>query len=119
MMPFWLTLTIQAVVTALVVLAVLAGFFRWVLRPYLDQKIREIIEAADDLEPRITRGVKAGLSDSLRELPESTVRDSTRQFLRFGSDLFENGLSSFLGSSEELQKRSGRSAPPSGPDSQP
>ena len=105
-MAFWQQLLIQVAVTGLAVLLVLAGFYRLVLRPYLDRKVRELREVAEDIEPRVTRGVKTGVSETLRELPESTMRDSTKQFLRFGSGLMENGLSSFLGGSEELKRRS-------------
>ncbi len=104
-MPFWYSVLIHAAVTAGVMLAVLAGFHRWVLRPYLDRKVASLLAAADEIEPRVTRGVKVGVAETLRELPESTVRDSTRQFLKFGSDLFENGLSSFLGTTDEFQRR--------------
>ncbi|WP_242634439.1 hypothetical protein [Marinobacter salicampi] len=104
-MSFWMGLALHGLVTALVVVVVLAGFYRWVIRPYLDRKVRELIDATHDIEPRVTRGVRTGVRETLRDLPENTARDSTRQFLKFGSDLFENGLSSFLGSSEQVQKR--------------
>lgn len=105
-MELWQMLIVQTLSTAIVVLAVLIGFYRWVLRPYLDRKVKELVDAANDIEPRVTQGVKRGVAESLRELPESAARESTRQFLRFGSDLFENGLSSFLGSAADLQRRS-------------
>lgn len=105
-MEFWQMLIVQALSTAIVVLVVLAGFHRWVLRPYLDRKVKELVDAANDIEPRVTKGVKRGVAESLRELPESAAKESTRQFLRFGSELFENGLSSFLGSAADLQRRS-------------
>lgn len=111
-MEFWQVLIIQALSTAIVVLVVLAGFYRWVLRPYLDRKVKELVDAANDIEPRVTQGVKRGVAESLREFPESTVKESTRQFLRFGSDLFENGLSSFLGSAADLQRRTSRGSEP-------
>ncbi len=105
-MEFGLMLLTQVVITALVVLGVLMGFWLKVVRPYLDRKVEELIEASRDIEPRVTRGVKAGVAESLRELPESTVKESTRQFLKFGSGLFENGLSSFLGSAADLERHS-------------
>lgn len=105
-MAFWQQLLVQIGATGLTVLLVLAGFHRWVFRPYLDLKVKELAAIAEGIEPRVTRGVKTGVSETLRELPESTMRDSTKQFLRFGSDLMENGLSSFLGGSEELRRRS-------------
>lgn len=115
-MPFWYSVMIHAGVTALAVLVVLAGFHRWVLRPYLDDKVQQMLAAADTVEPRVNAGVKTGVAEALREMPETAVRDSTRQFIKFGSDLFENGLSSFLGTGEEIQRR-GRSdsEDPSGP----
>ncbi|MEX2475578.1 hypothetical protein [Marinobacter sp.] len=105
-MEFGLTLLIQAVVTAVVVAGVLAGFWFGVARPYLDKKVQELIAASQEIEPKVTRGVKAGVSETLRDLPESTVKESTRQFIKFGSGLFENGLSSFLGSAADLERKS-------------
>lgn len=107
-MSFWTMLTIQIVATAGVVLMTLWGFWRLVVRPYLDQKVASLIEAGQAIEPAVSRGVKKGVAESLRELPETawdgTVKESTRQFLKFGSGLFENGLSSFLGSAADLER---------------
>lgn len=119
-MPLWASLTIQIVATVGAVLLTLWGFWRFVVRPYLDAKVSEIIEASREIEPAVTRGVKKGVADTIRELPESaldgTVKESTRQFLKFGSGLFENGLSSFLGSAADLErsKQQNRSKSPEG-----
>lgn len=116
-MPLWAMFTVQALVTMASVLLALWGFWRFVVRPYLDARVSELIAASREVEPAVTRGVKKGVADTLRELPESaldgTVKESTRQFLKFGSGLFENGLSSFLGSAADLErnKRAGPSAP--------
>jgi len=111
-MPLWATLAIQISATVVAVLVTLWGFWRLVVRPYLDTRVAELIEASREIEPAVTRGVKKGVADTIRELPESaldgTVKESTRQFLKFGSGLFENGLSSFLGNAADLE-RSGRS----------
>lgn len=96
-MDFGWTLVIQALVTAAAVLSTLAVFWFVVIKPHLDRKVAELIEAAREVEPAVKRGVRHGVEETLRDLPESTVKESTRQFLRFGSGLFENGLSSFLG----------------------
>lgn len=104
-MPFWYSVLIHAGVTALAVVLVLAGFSRWVLRPYLDSKVQQLLAAADEVEPRVRQGARDGVAEALRDAPEAAVRDSTRQFLKFGSDLFENGLSSFLGTAEQVQRR--------------
>lgn len=109
-MAFWELLLVQVAATGLTVLLVMAGFYRWVLRPYLDRKVKELADIAEGIEPRVARGVKTGVSETLRELPESTVRDSTNQVFKFGSDLMENGLSSFLGGSEELRRRRSRAS---------
>ncbi len=107
-MPLWVSITVQALVTVAAVLLALGGFWRFVVRPYLDRKVAELTEASREIEPAVTRGVKKGVADTLRELPESaldgTVKESTRQFLKFGSGLFENGLSSFLGSAADLER---------------
>ncbi|MHA7925860.1 MAG: hypothetical protein ACX936_11700 [Marinobacter sp.] len=110
-MPLWATLAIQISATVVAVLVTLWGFWRLVVRPYLDTRVAELIEASREIEPAVTRGVKKGVADTIRELPESaldgTVKESTRQLLKFGSGLFENGLSSFLGNAADLE-RSGR-----------
>lgn len=113
-MSFWLMLIIQVVVTGLVVLAVLAGFWFRLVRPYLDRRVEEILEAAEGIEPKVTRGVKQGVSDAIVGFPELGARESTRQFLKFGSGLFENGLSSFLGSAADLNRRDNGRAENSG-----
>jgi len=117
----WTEMAIQVAATAFSVVLVLAGFWRLVVRPYLDRKVAELMAAADDIEPKVTRGVKQGVSEAIRNLPENalgggldgTVKESTRQFLKFGSGLFENGLSSFLGDAADLERRSGGSSEPS------
>jgi len=107
-MAFWLTLTIQILATVGAVLVTLWGFWRFVVRPYLDARVAELVEAGREIEPAVTRGVKKGVADNIRELPEravaGTVKESTRQVLKFGSGLFENGLSSFLGSAADLER---------------
>ena len=57
-MPFWLTLTIQILATVGAVLVTLWGFWRFVVRPYLDARVAELIEAGREIEPAVTRGVK-------------------------------------------------------------
>lgn len=109
-MPAWaLLLVTQFIATAVAVFFVLWGFWRMVVRPYLDRKVAELIAATEEIEPRVALGVKKGVAETLRELPEnaldSTVKESTRQFLKFGSGLFENGLSSFLGSAADMERR--------------
>lgn len=107
-MPAWADIVVQVLVTAVTVTLVLAGFWRFVARPHLDRKVAELIRATQDIEPKVTRGVKKGVSEAISDLPESaldgTVRESTRQFLKFGSGLFENGLSSFLGTASDLER---------------
>ncbi|WP_298447208.1 hypothetical protein [uncultured Marinobacter sp.] len=107
-MPAWAMLVAQFVVTAVAVLSVLLGFWLLVIRPYLDRKVAEIVAMTDEIEPRVAQGVKVGVAETLRELPESawdgTVKESTRQFLKFGSGIFENGLSSLLGSAADLER---------------
>src|SRR5690554_8100051 len=87
-MPAWALLVLQFIVTAAAVLVVLSGFWALVIRPYLDRKVAELIAVSEEIEPRVARGVKAGVADTLRELPENawdgTVKESTRQFLKIG-----------------------------------
>ncbi|WP_417538367.1 hypothetical protein [Marinobacter sp.] len=108
-MPVWAMLVAQFAVTAAAVLSVLLGFWLLVIRPYLDRKVVEIVAMTDEIEPRVAQGVKVGVAETLRELPENawdgTVKESTRQFLKFGSGIFENGLSSLLGSAADLERR--------------
>lgn len=104
-MDFGWTLVVQALVTVAAVLSALAIFWFGMVKPHLDRKVEEITRAAREIEPGVKRGVRQGVEETLRELPESAVKDSTRQFLRFGSGLFENGLSSFLGDAPGQTKK--------------
>lgn len=99
----WMLLTV-VMTSALSVLLVLAGFWVAIVRPYLDGKVDEIIKASKEIEPGVKRGVQEGIEDTLREFPEATLKESTRQFRRFGSGLFENGLSSFLGEAPDRSR---------------
>lgn len=105
-MEFWQMLLVQVLVTASVVLVIITIFYQYYLKPFLNKKVAELIEAASEIEPKVRQGVQQGVSDSLKVIPEATAKESTRQFLRFGSDLFENGLASFLGTAEDLARRS-------------
>ncbi len=105
-MELWQMLLIQVAVTAVVVFAVMSLFYLAVLKPFLNTKVQELIEAAENIEPKVSQGVKRGVGEAFKDIPEATVKESTRQFLRFGSDLFENGLSSFIGTAEDLARRS-------------
>ncbi|MBW7469944.1 hypothetical protein QQF73_09190 [Marinobacter sp. M216] len=108
-MPVWAVILIQVLATAFTVALVQAGFWGLVVRPYLDRKVAELIQASQEIEPNVTRGVKRGVEETIKGFPESaldgTVKESTRQFLKFGSGLFENGLSSFLGSAADLERK--------------
>lgn len=104
-MAFGWTLLAVVVATGLTVLLVLAGFWVAVVRPYLDRKVGEVIEAARQIEPGVKRGVREGVEETFKELPEATLKESSRQFRRFGSGLFENGLSSLLGDPPDGSRR--------------
>lgn len=110
-MSGWELAVVHVLATAFVVGAVLWCFWTWTVRPHLDRKVAELIEASREIESSVVRGVKKGVADTLRELPESaldgTVKESTRHFLKFGSGLFENGLSSFLGNAADMEHKSG------------
>lgn len=100
----WMLLAVAAT-TAVTVLLVLAGFWAGVVRPYLDKKVKEVIDEARQIEPGVKRGVREGVEETLRDLPETTMKESSRQFRRFGSGLFENGLSSFLGEARDPSRK--------------
>lgn len=104
-MPFeWMLLAVVAT-TAVTVFLVMAGFWAGLVRPYLDKKVDEIIEAAKEVEPGVKRGIREGVEETLRELPETTMKESTHQFRRFGTGLFENGLSSLLGEQSNTSRK--------------
>ncbi|AOY87613.1 hypothetical protein BKP64_05190 [Marinobacter salinus] len=119
-MPAWELVATQVLVTVGTVSLVLWSFWKWVVRPYLDRKVAELVAAAQEIEPAVTRGVRKGVSETLRDLPESAldgaVKESTRQVRKFGAGLFENGLSSFLGNASDVKRKSpgvhGGSKPP-------
>lgn len=107
MMSVWGLMIIQVVLTAASVAVVLFAFWYLVVRPWLSVKVKELIEAADQVEPKVAQGVQKGVADAVRHLPQSAwdgaTKESTKQFMKFGSNLFENGLSSFLGTAAEAQ----------------
>ncbi|MBE0484834.1 hypothetical protein [Marinobacter sp.] len=107
-MPVWALMIIQVVLTVVSVAAVLFAFWYLVVRPWLAAKVQELIEAAGEVEPKIAQGVQKGVADAVRQLPQNAwdgaTKESTKQFIKFGSNLFENGLSSFLGAAAEPHK---------------
>ncbi|WP_138435560.1 hypothetical protein [Marinobacter shengliensis] len=107
-MSVWVLMIVQVLLTAGTVAAVLFAFWYLVVRPWLAERLQELVEAADQIEPKVAKGVNKGVADAVRQLPqnawEGATKESTKQFLKFGSNLFENGLSSFLGSTAEMQK---------------
>ncbi|MCA0911761.1 hypothetical protein [Marinobacter nauticus] len=106
-MPVWAQILTQVLLTAATVTAVLFGFWFWVVKPWLAERIQELVDTANEIEPKVTSGVQKGVAESIRQIPQSAwdgaTRESTRQFLKFGSNLFENGLSTFLGAAAEEQ----------------
>lgn len=93
----WGTVALLIMGSALTTLGVLVLFQRWVLKPYLDQKLIEIREISATVEQRVAEGVRDGLRKSLRELPEATLKDTSRQVAKMGSEFLENGLGAILG----------------------
>ncbi len=88
---------LTAVLSALMVFAVMALFFRYKVQPYLDAKVEEMKLAANQMEESIRSGVRNGMKDSLKELPTATVKETTRSVVKMGSGLVEGGLSSIFG----------------------
>lgn len=105
-MAWYWSLILQFVVTAVAVFGAAFLFHRLVLKPYLDAKVETIRDISEGVEPRVRHGVKAGVRDAVREIPEGSWRDTTRQVTRFGSELLEEGLSAFLGGVESHRSRS-------------
>ncbi|MFV8571012.1 hypothetical protein ACNQ6O_07360 [Marinobacter sp. SBS5] len=107
-MSIWVQVAIQVFVTVVAVVCVLAGFWYVIVRPWLSQKVQELIDALEEIEPRVTRGVHKGVMDAARKAPQSAwegaTKEPARQVIKFGSGLFENGLSSFLGGVADGQK---------------
>ncbi|GGC71941.1 hypothetical protein [Marinobacter halophilus] len=118
-MPGWGSMIIQVVLTVTSVAAVLFAFWYLVVRPWLSAKVQELIEATDQVEPKVAQGVQEGVAEALRNLPQSAwdgaTKESTKQFMKFGSNLFENGLSSFLGSAAEFQNSRSDTDTPNAP----
>ena len=94
-MPVWAQILTQIFLTAFAVTAVLFAFWFWVVKPWLAERIQDLIDTANEIEPKVTSGVQKGVAESIRQIPQSAwdgaTRESTRQFLKFGSNLFENG----------------------------
>ena len=85
-----------AVLSSALTAAAIYVLFLKVVAPAMDQKIAEIREISSDVEARIAKGVKKGLAESFRDIPKTTVRETTRTMVKAGSGLVEGGLSSFF-----------------------
>ncbi|MFE8069788.1 hypothetical protein QQM79_01900 [Marinobacteraceae bacterium S3BR75-40.1] len=103
-MEWYLTLLLQFVVTVVAVFVAAMLFHRLVLKPFLDAKVEDLRKISEEVEPRVQHGVKKGMRESLREIPETSWRDATRQVTRFGTELLEEGISTFLGGVEPQRR---------------
>jgi len=99
------TLILQALVTGVVMAVVLWGFHRLILVPYMDRKVAELEAVAERVGRSVEADVNEGLTDMIREIPASSLTGTTRQMMRFGTDLVEGGISSFWGRPESRRER--------------
>lgn len=104
-MSAWTLIAVQSVLTVLLVWLTLWAFYRLLLRPWVEAKVAELKALGDDIDRKVSKGVEDGVARALRRLPENTIRGTTRQMIRMGSDLMEGGLSTLLGSPAELRSK--------------
>lgn len=97
MAVFWQDLLIQFGITFVAAGLAFLVFFYGLVRPWLNRKVNALEREGRQMEQRVAEGVRSGIEQSLQELPENTVKESTRSFRRMGTGLMENGLSTFLG----------------------
>lgn len=97
-------IAVQSLLTVVLVWLTIWLFHRLILRPWVEAKLAEIKALGDDVDQKVASGVEEGIGRALRRLPESTIRGTTRQVIRMGSDLMEGGLSTLLGSPAELKR---------------
>ncbi|WP_097461537.1 hypothetical protein [Mangrovitalea sediminis] len=97
-------ITVQSILTVVLVWLTLWLFHRLILRPWMEAKLKEIKVLGGDVDQKVASGVEEGIGRALRRLPESTIRGTTRQMIRMGNDLMEGGLSTLLGSPSDLKR---------------
>ncbi|MCP5161907.1 MAG: hypothetical protein H7A00_09610 [Hahellaceae bacterium] len=64
--------------------------------PVLDKKMEEIKAVAETLESRVSAGVREGIRNSIKELPATTMKDTTRTVVKMGSEFVEGGFASLF-----------------------
>lgn len=90
-----LILTVTLIVPALMGL-MLAGYHRWVLLPALETQRLAMQASQERAGQQLQQYMEEQLQAVVANLPDSSLSGTTRQVLRFGSDLVEGGISSFL-----------------------
>lgn len=91
-----LTLLLQGLVTLLVVTLVVAGYHRWILRPELTRRDQAAKEAWERALTRLEMALDERFEQLQEDKSANSLAGTTRQFMRFGSELMEGGLSAFL-----------------------
>lgn len=85
-----------AVLSSLLTAAAFWALYKYVVEPSLDHKISELKKSAESIEARISEGVKRGITSSIKELPSTTMKETTRTVASLGTGLVEGGLSSLF-----------------------
>lgn len=92
----WLLILLTSVLSAGLTLAVAFAVYRWRIKPRVDAGIEQLNRQVADLERRVANGVRQGITEALRDLPDKAVRSTTQSVMRIGVDLVEGGLGGIL-----------------------
>ena len=96
-MDLWLIAGGAALLSSLLTLLALFLVYRFSIKPHLDAKVAEVKVQVAELEHRVAAGVRKGIQDAIRDLPDQAVRTTTRSVVKMGADLVEGGLSTLIG----------------------
>ncbi|MDX1589289.1 MAG: hypothetical protein R3296_10135 [Oleiphilaceae bacterium] len=107
-----LTLLLQGLITLVLLAMVLAGYHFWLLRPELDRRDQALAEAHERSIRRIEAAMNERFDQLLAEQGGRSLAGTTRQFMRYGSELMEGGLSALLNEADyHPESGSGRKTP--------
>jgi hypothetical protein len=99
----WLTILFTAVASATLTLVGVYGVYQWVVKPDLKRRMEQLEAQVETLEQRVAAGVRRGVAETVRDIPDQAVKSTTRSVVRFGAELVEGGLSSLF--NEPSKKR--------------
>ncbi|TVP54880.1 MAG: hypothetical protein EA349_10460 [Halomonadaceae bacterium] len=95
-MPMALTLLAHALTSLAVMVMVITLYHRWFLAPLLEKQRLALQQSQERAGQQLQQNLEQQLDTIKVKVTDSSFSGTTRQMLRFGSDLMEGGISSFL-----------------------